>query len=77
MPEGTRRATLNQELIQRMINTSEMVPIEKRLVIIDKYAGKLLNIEYTVQETRRVIVDGLKDSQTDTMTHRFHTLLVY
>ena len=60
MPEGTRRATLNQELIRRMINTSELVPIEKRLEIIDKYAGKLLNSEYNMIETRRVIIDGLK-----------------
>ena len=60
MPEGTRRATLNQELVRRMINTSELVPIEKRLEIVDKYAGKLLNSEYTIKETRRVIVDGLK-----------------
>ena len=60
MPEGTRRATLNQELIRRMINTSELVPIEKRLEIIDKYAGKLINSEYTTLETRRVIIDGLK-----------------
>ena len=26
MPEGIRRATLNQELIRRMVNTSERVP---------------------------------------------------
>ena len=45
MPEGTRRATLNQELIRRMVNTSEQVPMDTSLEIIDKYAGKLLNSE--------------------------------
>ena len=60
MPEGTRRATLNQELIRRMINTSELVSNEKRIEIIDKYAGKLINSEYSVKETRKVIIDGLK-----------------
>ena len=41
MPEGTRRATLNQELIRRMVNTSEMVGMKKRLEIVDRYAQKL------------------------------------
>ena len=36
MPEGTRRATLNQEMIRRMVNTSEMMNMDKRLEIIDK-----------------------------------------
>ena len=35
MPEGVRRATLNQELIRRMRNTSELVCMKKRIEIID------------------------------------------
>ena len=31
MPESTRRATLNQDLVRRMVNTSEMVGNEKRV----------------------------------------------
>ena len=34
MPEGIRRATLNQELVRRMVNTSESVDITKRVEII-------------------------------------------
>ena len=60
MPEGTRRATLNQELIRRMVNTSELVPMNTRLEIIDKYAGKLLNSEYPLDQTRNIIIGGLK-----------------
>ena len=60
IPEGVRRATLNQEMVRRMINTSEGVPIEKRLEIVDKYAQKMLNSEYSVEETRSVIIAGLK-----------------
>ena len=60
VPEGTRRATLNQELIRRMVNTSEMVNMEKRLEIIDKYAQKLINSEYTLEQTRQAITGGLK-----------------
>ena len=60
MPESTRRSTLNQELIRRMVNTSEMVPIEERIEIIDKYATKLMNSEYPLDETRNIIIGGLK-----------------
>jgi len=60
MPEGTRRAMLNQELIRRMVNTSEMVETEKRLEIVDKYAQTLINSEYTLEQTRDAIIGGLK-----------------
>ena len=60
MPESTRRATLNQELIRRMVNTSEMVSNDKRVEIVDRYAEKLMNSEYPLDQTRNIIVGGLK-----------------
>ena len=60
MPENTKMATLNQEMIRRMVNTSELVDIEKRLEVIDNYARKLINSEYDLEVTRRIIVGGLK-----------------
>ena len=38
MPEGVRRATLNQELMRRLVNTSEMVDIKQRVAVVDDYA---------------------------------------
>ena len=60
MPESTRRSTLNQELIRRMVNTSEMVSMEERVGIVDKYATKLMNSEYPLEEARNIIIGGLK-----------------
>ena len=60
MPENTRMATLNQEMIRRMVNTSEMVGEEERCEIVDKYATKLVNSEYSVATTRKIITGGLK-----------------
>ena len=60
MPENTRMATLNQEMIRRMVNTSEHVDMDTRLEVIDDYARKLVNSEYDLGQTRRVIVGGLK-----------------
>ena len=42
------------------MNTSEMVDKEKRLEVIDKYAQKLINSEYTLEQTRDAIIGGLK-----------------
>ena len=60
MPENTRMATLNQETIRRMVNTSELVDMSTRLDVIDEYARKLINSEYDLAMTRRIIVGGLK-----------------
>ena len=46
-------------MIQRMVNTSEMVDMEKRLDINDKYAQKLINSEYSLEQTRNAIIGGL------------------
>ena len=60
MPEGIRRATLNQELIRRMVNTSELVKMEKRIEVVDTYVQKMINSEYSVEEAREVAIGGLK-----------------
>ena len=49
MPENTKMATLNQEMIRRMVNTSELVDIKKRLEVIDNYTRKLINSEYDLE----------------------------
>ena len=43
-----------------MVNTSELVDIQTRLEVVDDYAQKLLNSEYTLKETREIIIGGLK-----------------
>ena len=60
MPENTRMATLNQEMIRRMINTSERAGDDERCEIVDKYATKLVNSEYSITTTRKIISGGLK-----------------
>ena len=44
IPEATRRASLNQEIIRRMTNTSELVGEEIRIGIVDDYAQKLITV---------------------------------
>ena len=60
MPEGIRRASLNQEMVRRMVNTTELADMDTRIRIVDEYAQKLVNSEYTVKEAREIIIGGLK-----------------
>ena len=43
-----------------MVNTSEMVSNERRVEIVDSYAEKLMNSEYPLEQTRNIIIGGLK-----------------
>ena len=43
MPENIKITTLNQEVIRRMVNTSEMVDEETRIRILDDFAQKIVN----------------------------------
>ena len=52
-------STLNQEMIRRMLNTSERLGMVWRLQIVDDYAQKLTNSGYDLPYTRKVIVGGL------------------
>ena len=60
MSEGVRRATLNQKLVRRMVHTSELVDVKKRVAIVDDYAQKLINSKYSMEETINVIIGELK-----------------
>jgi hypothetical protein len=46
MPENMKMSTLNQELVRRMMNMSELVPMSLRLNIVDKYGQKLTDSGY-------------------------------
>ena len=59
MPENMRVATLNQEVIRRMLNTSERLEIRHRLEVVDNYALKLVNSGYDLEYARKVIMGGL------------------
>ena len=50
MPENMKSTTLNQEVIFRMINSSEEV--------VDNFAHKIINSGYGLNQTRNIMVGG-------------------
>ena len=64
MAENSKIASLSQDLIRRMTNTSEMVPQEVRDEIVEKYVSKLTVSGYNKDQVRRIVEAGLKGYQT-------------
>ena len=63
-PENTKNSTLAQELIRRMLNTSEMIPQEERNVVVEKFILRLRRSGYNKDQVRNIIISGLKGYQT-------------
>ena len=59
LPENTKMASLNAEVIRRMQNTSEILPDAERVVVIDNFSQKLANSGYPLEQIRRIVVGGL------------------
>jgi hypothetical protein len=60
MPENMKISSLTQEMIRRLLNTSEDLDDRERLEVINGYTQKLINSGYGLEQTRNIIVAGLK-----------------
>ena len=59
LPENIKMQTLNWEVVRRMQNTSELLPIEEREAVLDDLSQKLANSGYNLNKTRQILVGGL------------------
>ena len=64
LSEKTKVTTLSQDLIRRMKNTSEDLPISERIAIIDEYTTQLFASGYSQDQTRKIIEAGLLGYET-------------
>ena len=59
MPENMLVSSLNQEMTRRMMNTSELLDIDRRVRVVNDYAQKLINSGFGIDQSRKIIVGGL------------------
>ena len=52
--------SLVQDVIRRMLNCSEHIPLEARREVIDDFGQKMVNSGHSVEDTRRNLISGLK-----------------
>jgi hypothetical protein len=60
MAEDSKIRSLTNEVIRRMVTTSELVPDNDRCEILDSLAQKLCNSGYKTKQIRRIILGGIK-----------------
>ena len=59
MSERTKISILSQDLIRRMLNTSETVPDRERVEIIDTYIDRLVVSGYCPAQVKEIVESGL------------------
>ena len=60
MGENLKTQILTAEMIRRLAITTEGLGEEVYTMIVDKYAQKLINSGYGVDQTRRIVIAGIK-----------------
>ena len=50
---------MTQNLIRRCKNTSELLPVEVRLAVIDQFAEQVLACNYSREQTKKIVTAGL------------------
>ena len=60
MGENNKQQILSQDLIRRLLNTSELLEKEYREEVVDRYAMKIQNSGFTKEQTLKIIINGIK-----------------
>jgi hypothetical protein len=58
--ENLKIKSLGNDMIRRMLNTSELVDMETRCKVVDSFATKLITSGYNLEKIRQIIISGLK-----------------
>ena len=70
-----KAAGLSQEMVRRMMNTSEHLPITSRVEIVDQFTQKLRFSGYTKSQARHCIVAGLINYERKRSSQKIHRSL--
>ena len=60
LSENSKMASLSQNVVRHMRNTSERLDIKERVRVVNKFGQRMANSGYTIQQAKRVIVSGLR-----------------
>ena len=60
MGENGKMQSLSNDLIRRLLNTSETLGMAAKLEVVDNYTQKLFNSGYQISQARRIVLNGIK-----------------
>ena len=58
--ENAKMQSLSNDLVRRLLNTKEELPPEYRAEVIDHYGVKLRTSGYSMDQTRKILTNGMK-----------------
>ena len=70
LPENTKLSSLSQDLIRRMLNTSERLSQQERNIVVENYVKKLTISGYRQDQVQRIVEAGLRGYQAKLETAR-------
>ena len=60
MNENTKIQVVSNDLVRRLLNSSEELGSKEKARIVDQYGQKLLDSGYSREQTIRILVAGIK-----------------
>ena len=60
MSENPKVQCLSNDLVRRLLNTREKLPNSYRADVVDRYGTKLLTSGFSKDQTKRILVNGMK-----------------
>ena len=60
MAENPKQQILSNDLIRRLLNTSEELGVGARCTVVDQYNQKLLNSGFRREQTRKILLNSIK-----------------
>ena len=60
MEENAKIQTVSNDLVRRLCNTGESLGARERCKVVDDYGQKLANSGYSLEQVRRILVNGIK-----------------
>ena len=60
LSENSKMASLSQNVVRHMRNTSERLDISERVKVVNKFRQRMANSGYSKQQAKRVVISGLK-----------------
>ena len=60
MEENAKMKILANDLTRRLLNMSEDLGMDERVKVIDDYSQKIINSGYSRDQTRKIVINGIK-----------------
>ena len=60
MNENVKLQVLSNDMVRRLLNSSEVLGSSEKARVVDMYAQKLMNSGYSKEQVVRIIVAGIK-----------------